>query len=314
MKDSDRLLSIVIPAYNEQDMIPITYETVNRVMEENSIPCEIIFVDDGSSDETYAKIMSLVESGKENVRGISFSRNFGKESAIFAGLKEAKGACVVVMDCDLQHPVETVPEMYALWQAGYEVVEGVKSDRGTESAVHRGFAKMFYSLISKMSDIDMKDTSDFKLLDRIAVDTLIDMPERAPFFRGLSQWIGFKSTRVFYEVQERQMGSSKWSARMLIKYAIHNICVFSAKPMSLVTWLGVIFIIGGLLTAIEALVRYFTGTAAAGFTTVICLMFISVGFIMISLGIIGYYISQIYDEIKARPRYIVRKKCGEKED
>lgn len=307
------LLSIVIPAYNEQDMLPITYETIARVMNENSIPFEIVFVDDGSKDLTYERITELSQKYK-TVRGISFSRNFGKESAIFAGLREAKGDCVVVMDCDLQHPAETVPEMYALWQAGYEVVEGIKSNRGKESAIHRGFAKLFYSIISSLSDIDMKDTSDFKLLDRIAVDTLVDMPERAPFFRGMSQWIGFKAIKISYEVAERTVGESKWSLSMLIKYAVHNISTFSAKPMSLVTWLGVIFIIGGLLTAIEALCTYFTGEAAAGFTTVICLMFISVGFIMISLGIIGYYISQIYDEIKARPRYIIRKKCGDEDE
>ena len=327
----NKTLSIIIPAFNEEQMIPLTYEAVSKCMVENSIPFEIVFVDDGSKDKTYEQIEAVAEKcrneygtlcGHEDdqnqipgvVKGVSFSRNFGKESAIMAGLREATGACCVVMDCDLQHPIETVPEMYALWNAGYEVVEGVKSDRGQESAIHRGFAKLFYSIISSMSDIDMKDTSDFKLLDRVAVDTLLAMPERAPFFRGMSQWIGFKSTRISYEVAERTVGESKWSFSSLVKYAIHNITTFSAKPMNLVVWLGVVFIVFGFLTAIEALVRYFQGTAAAGFTTVICLIFIATGFIMLSLGIIGYYIAQIYDEIKARPRYIVRLRCTSAED
>lgn len=305
------LLSIIIPAFNEQEMIPITHRTVASVMKDNQIPYEIIFIDDGSRDDTYSQIEKLVADGNKDVRGLSFSRNFGKESAVFAGLSAAKGDCCVVMDCDLQHPVETIPEMYKLWLEGYEVVEGVKSSRGNEGALHRGFAKLFYSIISKLSDIDMKDTSDFKLLDRVAIDALIAMPERTPFFRGMSQWIGFKSTKVLYEVRERELGDSKWSFTSLVKYAVHNIATFSAKPMNLVTWMGGIFLVGGFFTAIESLYRYFSHTAEAGFTTVICLIFISCGLVMLSLGIIGYYIAQIYDEIKYRPRYIVRSKCGD---
>lgn len=307
--NKNKLLSIIIPAYNEQDMIPITHKTVGDCMKANNIPYEIIFINDGSNDATFNRIEDLVNRGFDDVKGISFSRNFGKEAAIMAGLNEAAGACCVVMDCDLQHPVEIVPQMYSLWEQGYEVVEGVKADRGKESAIHRGFAKLFYNIISDMSNIDMRDTSDFKLLDRVAIDTLIAMPERSPFFRGLSQWIGFKSTRISFEVADRQVGESKWSPVKLIQYAIHNICVFSSKPMHIVTWLGVIFIAIGLISAIESLIRYFMGTAAEGFTTVICLLFISCGVIMISLGIIGYYIAQIYEEIKARPRYIISQRC-----
>ena len=307
------LLSIIIPAFNEREMIPITHKTVADIMKDSHIPYEIIFVDDGSRDDTFGQIEVLVDSGHTDVRGVSFSRNFGKESAVFAGLEAAKGDCCVVMDCDLQHPVETIPQMYELWLEGYEVVEGVKANRGKESTIHKGFAILFYSLISKMSDIDMRDTSDFKLLDRVAIDALIAMPERAPFFRGMSQWIGFRSTRVLYEVQERELGESKWSFKALVKYAIHNITTFSAKPMNLVFWMGGLFLIGGFLTAIEALYRYFSHTAEAGFTTVICLIFISCGLVMLSLGIIGYYIAQIYDEIKNRPRYIISRRCGNEE-
>ena len=244
------------------------------------------------------------------VKGISFSRNFGKESAIFAGLKEAGGMCCVIMDCDLQHPPGTIVEMYRLWEEGYEVVEGIKSSRGRENPLHTLCANSFYSIISKLTGIDMADASDFKLLDRQAVDALLDMPERTPFFRALSSWVGFKTTSVPFEVQERTVGTSKWSLWSLIKYAIRNITSFSGAPLQMVTFLGWVMLLFSLVLGIQSLYRYFTGTALEGFTTVILLQLIIGSILMISLGIIGHYISRIYDEIKRRPRYIVSKRCG----
>lgn len=315
MNDSvSGLISIIVPAYNEEAMIPLAYEAISSEMKKSNIPFEVIFVDDGSKDGSFDAITTISETPNSHVNGISFSRNFGKEAAILAGLKEAKGDCCVVMDCDLQHPVEIIPEMYSLWKEGYEVVEGVKSNRGKEGFLYKVFAKLFYSLISDFSKIDMRNTSDFKLLDRVAIDSLLEMPERAPFFRGMSQWIGFKSIQIPYEVAERKLGTSKWSFGKLVKYSIHNICTFSSKPLNLVTWLGGIFIFIGLIVSIECLVNFFRGKSAPGFPTVICLLFISTGVIMLSLGIIGYYIAQIYDEIKARPRYLIRKRCTGKED
>lgn len=310
MVEEKKLLSIVLPAFNEQDMIETAYQTINDTMTKNSIPYEIIFVDDGSSDNTYTNIEKLSASGISNVHGISFSRNFGKESAMFAGLKTAVGEAVVVMDCDMQHPVDTVVEMYRLWsEEGYEVVEGVKTSRGRESFIHKGFAKLFYSIMSGFTGINMRNTSDFKLLDRKAVDALLEMPERMPFFRGLTQWIGFKSVKIPFEVQERTVGKTKWSTGKLVKYAIHNISIFSSKPLQLVTILGAIFFIFGIGVGIEALARYFEGTSATGFPTVIGLILISSGVIMLSLGIIGNYIGLIFDEVKARPKYIIKKQC-----
>lgn len=310
---SESKVSLIIPAYNEEQQIPITYETIRSVMNEAGIDFEIIFVNDGSADGTYEAIERLVADGAGEVVGISLSRNFGKESAIFAGLREATGDACVVMDCDLQHPAQVVPQMFELWQQGYEVVEGVKSDRGSESGLHRLFARMFYGIISSFSDIDMRNTSDFKLLDCKVVDSLLEMPERAPFFRGLSQWVGFKSTKLPFEVAEREIGQSKWSTKQLMKYAVHNIAVFSSRPLQIVTALGGLFLILALVQAIESLYQFFTGTAVEGFTTVILLLLIIGGILMLSLGIIGYYIGQIYNEIKARPRYIVSKRCGTKE-
>ena len=303
-----KLLSIIIPAFNEQDMIPIAYAKINEVVSTLDIDHEFIFVDDGSKDDTFKVITELHQKGHADVRGISFSRNFGKESAIFAGLKEAKGDCCVVMDCDLQHPAEVIPEMYRLWCEGYQIVEGVKKNRGHEGPLYRLMSLLFNYVISRCSNLDLKDASDFVLLDRVAVDSLLEMPESAPFFRGLSRWIGFASVKVPFEIADRQVGHSKWSTVGLIKYAIHNITIFSADPLQFVTVMGLIFIFASIFIAAEALYRYFTHTALGGFTTVIILILLASGLIMISLGIIGIYLSQIYDEVKARPRYIISKR------
>lgn len=170
----EETLSIIIPSYNEQDNIARTFHTICEILNTNQIPFEIIFVDDGSKDLTYPRIQDL-SSAHEEVKGISFSRNFGKEAAIFAGLEIAQGACCLIMDCDLQHPASLIPEMYRLWKKGFEVVEGVKSSRGKESMLHAFCARTFYRIISKVTAIDMSHASDFKLLDRKAVDALLIM-------------------------------------------------------------------------------------------------------------------------------------------
>ncbi|MBS7341254.1 MAG: glycosyltransferase family 2 protein [Lachnospiraceae bacterium] len=307
--EQKQLLSIILPAYNEQDNIVHTFTVISSLLSAKSIPFEILFVDDGSYDLTYQQIQTLSTEHPE-VKGISFSRNFGKESAIFAGLEAASGDCCLIMDCDLQHPAEIIPEMYRLWQDGYEVVEGIKTSRGKESKLHTLCAGTFYRIISKATGVDMSKASDFKLLDRKAVDALLAMPERAPFFRALSSWIGFKTVSVPFAVQERTAGTSKWSVWKLIKYAIQNITSFSGAPLQFVTLMGWIMFVSSIALGIQSLYRYFTGTALEGFTTVILLQLIIGSVLMISLGIIGHYISRIYDEIKARPRYLINKRCG----
>ena len=305
----NQLLSIILPSYNEQDNISHTFIVISSLLSAVSIPFEIIFVDDGSNDLTYQRIQEL-SSGHPEVKGISFSRNFGKEAAIFAGLEAASGDCCLIMDCDLQHPAEIIPEMYRLWQDGYEVVEGVKASRGKESPLHTLCAGTFYRIISKAAGVDMSKASDFKLLDRKAVDALLAMPERAPFFRALSSWIGFKTISVPFAVQERAAGTSKWSVWKLIKYAVQNITSFSGAPLQFVTLSGWVMLLASIALGIQSLYRYFTGSALEGFTTVILLQLIISSVLMISLGIIGHYISRIYDEIKARPRYLINKRCG----
>lgn len=299
------LLSVVLPAYNEEKMISKVVERLGDLFRENHISYQLIFVNDGSKDNTWAEIEKACAD--PHVMGVHLSRNFGKEAAIMAGLSSSNGDCCVVMDCDLQHPPKTVIEMYRLWEQGFEVVEGVKRDRGEESKVYGFCAKCFYKLISHAVKIDMSKASDFKLLDRAVVDTLVKMPERNAFFRALSSWVGYKTTQVVFDVQQREEGKSKWSAMALIKYAVTNIAAFSAVPMQLVTLAGVLTLIFCAIMGIQTLVNYFSGRAIEGFTTVILLLLFIGSVIMISLGIIGYYLSKIYEEVKQRPRYIISK-------
>ena len=302
-----KILSVILPAYNEEKMIHKAAKTIGRILTEAGISYEIVFVDDGSKDATWQQIEEAALKDP-HVAGIHFSRNFGKESAMFAGLANAKGDCCAVMDCDLQHPPETLVEMYHLWEQGYEVIEGVKHSRGEEGALHRASAKTFYKIISKATGIDMSRASDFKLLDRKAVDALLEMPERNAFFRALSSWVGFRSTSVEFDVQERTEGESKWSTKSLIRYAMTNIVAFSSAPMQFVTYAGIAVFLLGIILGIQTLVKYFLGHSIEGFTTVILLILLIGSIIMISLGIIGYYISKIYEEVKGRPRYLISKK------
>ena len=235
------MLSVILPSYNEEKMIAKATARMAEILQPEKIDYELLFIDDGSRDGTWAQINEAAEKDS-HVVGVHFSRNFGKEAAMFAGLEQAKGDCCVVIDCDLQHPPEKIVEMYRLWEQGYEVVEGIKEDRGEESGLHKFAANSFYGLISKATGMDMSSSSDFKLLDRKVVDTLNSLPERNVFFRALSFWVGYKKTSVSYCVQERTEGVSKWSTKSLIKYALTNISSFSSAPLHIVTVLGFIML------------------------------------------------------------------------
>ena len=303
------MLSVVIPAFNEQEMVPAAAGQIDGILSRAGIPHELIFIDDGSRDATWAEIRAESEH-RDTVRGVHFSRNFRKEAAIFAGLQAADGDCVAVIDCDLQHPPEKLVEMYRLWEQGVEVVEGVKTDRGEESLAHRVAAKTFYRLISEATHIDMTRASDFKLLDRKAVNVLLSMREKLAFFRALSSWIGFRTAEVPYEVRERAAGESKWSTWLLIKYALSNITAFTSLPLHLITGCGAASFLAALIVGIVSIVRLAMGRVVTGLTgAVILLLFLS-GLIMVGLGIIGYYLGNIYMEIQDRPRFIVSETCG----
>ena len=307
------LLSIVLPAYNEEQNIANTTKVLSEMLEVAEIEYELIFVSDGSRDGTFSEIQK-VAADNARIHGAEFSRNFGKESAIFAGLEMASGDAVVVMDCDLQHPPESVLEMWELWQEGAQVVEGVKRNRGKEKLGYKLSAGLFYKIMSKLIKMDMSASSDFKLLDRKVVEVLLILPERNTFFRALSFWTGFRQEKVYYEVQERQFGESKWSFFSLMKYAITNVTSFSTLPLQMVTVMGMVSILLSLILYVQTIIRYLMGMAVEGFTTVILLILIVGGLLMLSLGVIGHYIARIYEEVKARPKYIISKVTGNNRD
>ena len=306
-------LSVVLPAYNEELMVGKTCRVLREVLTGAGISYELVLVNDGSRDNTWEEIIKAGKKDK-NILGVHFSRNFGKEAAVFAGLAQATGDVIAVMDCDLQHPPETLVEMYHLWEQGYEVIEGVKKSRGKEGFLHKKSAGFFYGIMSKATKVDMQNASDFKMMDRKAVESILAMPERNMFFRATSSWVGFKTSYVKFEVQEREAGESKWSAWSLVKYAFTNIVAFTTLPLQFVTVGGVLCFIGSLALIVYSLVQYFTGHAVAGYTTTIMVVLLLGSAMMMSLGIIGYYIAKIYEEVKRRPRYIVSRIIRGSED
>lgn len=303
------MLSVVIPAFNEQENIPAAAEKLSEILSPVT-DFELIFVDDGSRDNTWNIIKELSEKDK-SVKGLHFSRNFGKEGAIFAGLKAASGDCVAVIDCDLQHPPQLLPDMLSAWKNGAEVVEAVKSSRGKEGIIYKLFAKSFYRMMKNGSNINLDGASDYKLMDRKVVDALNDMPERLTFFRALSCWVGFKTERIEFDVAPRNAGKTKWSFRKLFKYALSSITSFTNVPMQIITVSGILFFIFAIILGVQTIVNFCMGTAADGFSTVILLILIVGSILMLGIGIIGYYLSKIYEEIKCRPRYIVSERAGE---
>ncbi|MCL6590250.1 MAG: glycosyltransferase family 2 protein [Firmicutes bacterium] len=299
------MISIVIPVYNEEKQIRETVRVIAGILADSQINYEFIFIDDGSKDHTWRELKQLAAVDPK-IKAIRLSRNFGKEAALCAGLNAIQGDACIVMDADLQHPPALIPEMVRLWKDdGYEIVEGVKSSRGKESWSSRLSAGLFYRILHKLSGINLKDASDFKLLDARVVSAWQAMPERNTFFRGMAAWVGFKRIAVPFEVAERTTGGTKWSKYRLFKLAITAITSFSSFPLQIVTFLGFLFLLGSVLLGIQTIYMKFSGIAVDGFTTVILLLLITGSALMISLGIIGTYLAKIFEEVKHRPRYIV---------
>lgn len=298
------LLSVILPSYNEESNIEPTTKVLTTMLDGANIQFELIYISDGSSDKTYEKITEISQKDSR-IKGVQFSRNFGKEAAIFAGLYVACGDACVIMDCDLQHPPEVILEMYKHWKEGYQVVEGVKSKRGKESLFYKLSAGFFYKIMSKLIKMDMNSSSDFKLIDRRVVNVLLELRESNTFFRALTFWVGFRTCTVEYEVQQRKFGVTKWSLSSLMKYAVTNATSFSTLPLQVISFMGMFSLIGSIILGIQTIIMFLLGQAVEGFTTVILLLLIIGGLIMISLGIIGHYIAKIYEEVKGRPKYII---------
>lgn len=306
------VLSVVLPAYNEELMMEKICNVLHEILSNAGISYELVLINDGSTDNTWNKILKAGEKDP-HILGIRFSRNFGKEAAILAGLSQTSGDVIAVMDCDLQHPPETLIEMYHKWEKGYEVIEGVKKSRGKESFLHKESAGFFYKLMSEATKVDMQNASDFKMMDRKVVNSILSLPERNMFFRATSSWVGYRTAYVEFEVQEREAGESKWSTWSLIKYAFTNIVAFTTAPLQVVTVGGGICFFCSLLMILYSLIQYFCGHAIEGYTTTILLLLLIGSAIMLSLGVIGYYLAKIYEEVKRRPRYIISETMQPKE-
>ena len=301
---SEFLISIIIPVFNEAEMIPVSLRTIDSVLNRADISHEFIVIDDGSSDASWKAIKGCAYQYR--LRAIRLSRNFGKEAALCAGLETASGNATVIMDADLQHPPELLPEMVRLWRTeGYEIVEAVKISRGKENPVHHFGALIFYKLLYRLSGIDLNQASDFKLLDSRVVTSWRRLGECQTFFRGMAAWMGYRRIGIPYSVPARERGDSKWTALKLFNLALTAITSFSALPLQIITVLGILFLIGSVPLSFQTLQLWFRGLTVSGFTTVILLLLIIGSLLMISLGIIGTYLAKIFDEVKHIPRYLV---------
>lgn len=303
-----KTLSVVIPIYNEVNLEPNIVRVINALTAAN-INYEIILVDDGSKNSAWNEISDIVDK-YDNIHGIAFSRNFGKESALCAGLDYASGDCAVCLDSDMQFPPEVIPDMYKLWEEGYEVVEGIKKKRQNERLMYKLCAGTFYALLKRLADIDLKNASDFRLLDRAAIDAWKSMPEKQTFFRGMSSWVGFKRIQYEFDVADREIGESKWSLKALVGFAIDAVTSYTAAPLYAATICGIVFLLFAAVMAVQTLYMKICGGALGGFTTVILLQLITSAALLLGIGVTGIYIKKIYEEVKGRPRYIIRRIIG----
>jgi polyisoprenyl-phosphate glycosyltransferase len=298
--------SIIAPVFNEEETLPHFYQRVVQVMEGVGEAFEIVLINDGSRDGSYA-IMQKLHASDARMRLIDFSRNFGHQLAISAGLDHARGKAVIIIDSDLQDPPEVIPELIAQWKNGAEVVYAQRSRRKGETPFKRLTAAAFYRLITHLTEINIpRDTGDFRLLDRRVVDILITMREQHRFMRGLSAWVGFRQQAVTYERHERFAGSTKYPLGKMINFSLDAITSFSHIPLKLATSFG--FMLAGISLVgilIAAALRIFTGAIVGQASTLILVLFLG-GIQLIFLGIIGEYLGRIYDEVRSRPLYIVR--------
>lgn len=307
LAEKKRLISITVPVYNEEKLICKTLENINDIISKASEYFEIIVVDDGSTDNTWGKIKEKA-SVDSRIKLVRFTRNFGKEAAILAGLKFSKGTAVIVMDADLQHPPELLLEMISLWQTGqFDIIHAIKQRRQPESFFKRISASLFYSLMKAFSGMDLRNATDYKLLDRRVVDQYLALPEKLRFSRGLIPWLGFKNATVPFTPDIRSKDTSKWNIGSLLKLGFRAICSFSSLPLQAVTILGAIMFMVSIVLEFQTLLMKFIGKAATGFTTVIILLLFIGSVLMISLGLIGQYLAMIYEEIKGRPPYLIDK-------
>jgi dolichol-phosphate mannosyltransferase len=300
------LLSIVIPVFNESEVIHASYERMRKVLSSlDRFLYEIVFVDDGSKDDSYQKLVQLAHRDP-NVRLVKFSRNFGHQTAITAGIDMARGDAVVVIDADLQDPPEVIRAFIAKWEQGYDVVYGIREKREGETKLKLMTATLFYRILRTLVKIDIPvDTGDFRLMSRRAVEKFKQLREKDRFVRGLVSWVGFRQTGVYYARDKRHAGTTKYPFRKMLKFALDGITSFSSTPLKLATWMGYLASLLGFLYACSVFIQKALGYTVQGWATImIGILFIG-GVQLICIGIMGEYVGRIFDEIKQRPLYVV---------
>ena len=303
--------SVVVPAYNEQEVINETYKRLTKVMTGMGEPYELIFVNDGSKDQTVRMIAGFCENDA-SVRLINFTRNFGHMSAISAGMEHARGKAVFVIDADLQDPPEVFPEMAAKWREGYHVIYGKRLKRKGESVFKRLSAKIFYRLIRRMTSVDLPpDTGEFRLIDRKVCDAVNKLPEKNRYIRGLVSWVGFKQVPVEYVREERYAGVTKYPLQKMIAFAMDAITSFSYKPLKLATMVGFIISLFSFLFILYVIYQhFFTNQTVTGWSSTVAIILFTQGIVLMILGLMGEYIGRIYTELQNRPNYIIQEIVG----
>ena len=306
-------VSIVIPMYYEEEIAQECYKrVVNNLKKLQEYEYEIIFVNDGSKDKTLAILEEIAKIDKQ-VKIISFSRNFGHQCAVTAGLKYVTGDAIVIMDADLQDPPELIPDMLKLWEEGNEIIYGKRKTRKGESKFKLLTAKLFYSTLNALSDVEIpKDTEDFRLVDRKVVEVINELPEHNKFLRGLFSWVGFEQKELEYERKERVAGKTKYPLKKMIKLGLDGIISFSTKPLKIVGGLGIVAIMLSCIILVYAMASFIFkwNNLTAGWTSLMVTITFFSGTILISLWMIGEYIARIYDENKGRPQYIIEQKIN----
>lgn len=302
-------ISVIVPCYNEQEVLSVCYQRIKSVLEKiHDIDYEIIFGDDGSSDNTLQIIKELANNN-ENVKYISLSRNFGKESIMYALLKKASGDFVTVIDADLQDPPELIEEMYIELQKGeYDCVATRRVDRKGEPKIRSFFAKMFYKIINKFTKLNIVDGArDFRMMTRPMVNAVLDLSEYNRFSKGIFQWVGFKTKWLEFQNIERTMGQTKWSFKKLMGYGMDGIVSFTTTPLYLASILGVIlFFVAVIMIIVIILKTVIYGESVQGWPSLVCIIFFLNGLQFLCIGILGQYMSKLYMEVKARPIYIIK--------
>ncbi len=309
-ESSSPTLSIVIPLCNEEGNVALLTTEVRNAVESIGVPYEIVFVDDGSTDRTWS-LVKEIGADDERIKGVSLSRNFGHQNAIFAGLNHASGDVVITMDGDLQHPPELLPDMYKEWEGGIHVVETRRIESEDVSFFKKTTSRWFYRIFSFLSGLPMSEgTSDFRLMDRMVVDNVIEMRDAALFLRGIAYWVGFEKTTIPYQARSRHSGTTKYSLMRMVKFAISSMLSFSLVPLRLGIWLGLATSGLAFIELVYILISYLRGNVVPGWASTLAVVSFMFGILFILVGIIGSYVGNILETVKNRPRFIVKERLS----